>query len=414
MIGLYDHQKRAVRLLRSGSVLCGGVGTGKSLTALAYYFTVVCDGRLGDDVESYRRPTSLRPLYIISTARKRDTLEWHHECAKLGLRTDSEASDGHIPPKDPITIDSWNNIKKYVDVKGAFFIFDEQRVVGKGAWVKAFLKIAKNNDWIMLTATPGDQWVDYIPLFIANGFYKNRTQFIREHVVYAPMSKFPKIVKYLNTRRLMSCLNKILVRMEYERKATVHEDWVETRYDRKTYDRIFKERWNPFDDKPVENVSQYCFLQRRVVNTDPDRAEHVLALQRRHRKAIVFYNFNEELYLLREMAESNGIQFGEWNGHKHDDLPTGKDWLYFVQYGAGAEGWNCTSSNCIIFFSLTYSYKTFVQAKGRIDRINTRYTDLYYYELTSKSPIDRAIRACLVEKRDFNEKAFASQENRIR
>ncbi len=401
-VGLYEHQKRAVELLRSGSVLCGGVGTGKSLTALAYYISKVCGGSLATDVEEARPMSVAKPLYVITTARKRDTGEWDRECMKVGLKTALTAPEDHI-----VTVDSWNNIRKYADVKDSFFIFDEQRVVGNGAWVKAFLKIAKSNEWILLTATPGDQWVDYIPVFVANGFYRNRTQFIREHVVYAPMAKFPKIVRYLNVPKLRRLRERIVVPMTYEKKATQHDEWTRVRYDRALYDRVYRERWNPFDDCPIENVSQYCYIQRRVVNSDPERLERLLAIQRAHRKVIVFYNFDYELEMLRGFAESHGIFHIEWNGHRHETIPeTEPAWLYFVQYTAGAEGWNCIEANCITFYSLTYSYKTFVQARGRIDRLNTPYTDLYYYELYSKSPIDLAIRSCLRQKRDFNERTF--------
>lgn len=401
-IGLYEHQKRAVGLLRSGSVLCGGVGTGKSLTALAYYIKS-CGGTLATDVSPAKPLKRRKPLYIITTARKRDTGEWDEECLKVGLKTHLTASEGPF-----VTIDSWNNIKKYTDVKNAFFIFDEQRVVGKGAWVKAFLKITRQNKWILLTATPGDQWIDYIPVFIANGYYRNRTQFIREHVVYAPMSKFPKIVRYLNTKKLERLRRDIIVPMTYEKKASLHDIWMSVRYDKALYDKVYKDRWNPYDDKPIENISQYCYIQRRIVNTSQDRLDKLTYVLKHHGRVILFYNFDSELEMLREFAKKHDIFTIEWNGHKHETIPDDKSkWLYLVQYNAGAEGWNCTQTNCIVFFSLTYSYKTFAQARGRIDRLNTPYQDLYYYEFYSKSPIDRAIRGCLDSKEDFNERTFA-------
>lgn len=90
-------------------------------------------------------------LCIITTARKRDTGEWDEELAHFYMSTDPE----HDIYEHKVVVDSWNNIGKYVGVKNAFFIFDEQRVVGKGAWVKSFYKITQNNEWILLSATPG-------------------------------------------------------------------------------------------------------------------------------------------------------------------------------------------------------------------------------------------------------------------
>ena len=401
-VGLYEHQKRAIDSLRPGSILCGGVGTGKSLTALAYFYTKICGGTLESDVAVGTPMKRHIPLYIITTARKRDSKEWEDELLKIGIDPTS------------VVVDSWNNIKKHVGVHGSFFIFDEQRVVGKGAWVRSFLKITKENQWILLTATPGDAWVDYIPVFLANGFYKNRTQFIREHVVYAPMSKYPKIIRYLKEPKLRALRDKIVVPMAYEKEASLHDKYLTVIYDRELYDRVYLQRWNPFDDAPIENVSSYCYLQRRVVNESPDRMVAVRNIHRIHRRLIIFYNFDYELYALREFAEENGIEHREWNGHRHEPVPDGKSWLYFVQYAAGSEAWNCVATNAMVFYSANYSYKTLKQARGRIDRLNTPYTDLYYYYLYSTAPIDKAIRTALAAKRDFNENTFSSQLLHVR
>lgn len=397
-VGLYEHQKRAVDSLRPGSILCGGVGTGKSLTALAYFYTKICGGQLETDDRLGHKMENPLPLYIITTARKRDSKEWESELLKLGIELQTQ-----------VVVDSWNNIAKYVGVKGAFFIFDEQRVVGKGAWVRAFLKIVKENKWILLTATPGDTWVDYIPVFIANGFYRNRTQFIREHVVYAPMSKYPKIVRYLKEPKLRQLRDRIVVPMDYKKEATPHDKNLSVMYDHEKYDQVYSMHWDPYENLPIENVSSYCYLQRRVVNESDDRLRAIRNIHQTHGKLIIFYNFDYELELLRSLAKESGIVCQEWNGHRHEEVPDGPSWLYLVQYAAGAEAWNCVATNTMVFYSPTYSYKTMQQARGRIDRLNTPYTDLYYYHLYSSAPIDKAIRTSLAAKKDFNEKTFASQ-----
>ena len=166
-IQLRDYQLDAVRRMKNGCILCGGVGSGKSRTALAYYY--LCeDGEIGTD-EYVPMGDPPKDLYIITTARKRDTCEWEGELSPFLLSPNHEVN----LYSNKVVIDSWNNIQKYAEVQNAFFIFDEQRVVGTGAWVKAFLRITKANRWILLSATPGDTWQDYIPVFIANGFYKN-------------------------------------------------------------------------------------------------------------------------------------------------------------------------------------------------------------------------------------------------
>ena len=212
---LYDYQKDAINRMSNGCILNGGVGSGKSRTALYYYFT-----KQGGSVDKEFIPMNKpKDLYIITTARKRDTFEWEGELSSFLMSTDEKQTKRY---GNKIIVDSWNNIKKYAEVKNSFFIFDEQRVIGYGAWTKAFLKIAKSNEWILLSATPGDTWSDYIPVFIANGFYKNKTEFIREHVVYSRFSKYPKIDRYLNTGKLIRLRNKILVDMDFKRKTIPH------------------------------------------------------------------------------------------------------------------------------------------------------------------------------------------------
>lgn len=403
-IKLYPYQIDAVRRMKNGCILCGGVGSGKSRTGLAYYY-LLNGGKI--DTDNYI-PMDEHPkdLYIITTARKRDTLEWEKDMGPFLLSTKPE----NCRYKNKIVVDSWNNITKYVDISNAFFIFDEQRLVGTGKWSKSFLKIAKNNQWILLTATPGDQWSDYISVFVANGFYKNPSEFRRRHIVYSRYVKFPKIEKYLETGRLIRLRNRILVQMDFKRETISHHEDIYVDYDATNYRMISRSRWNPWDNKPIENASEYCYALRRVVNTDDMRLEAVADLMKEHPRAIIFYNFDYELELLRGLAEHFGIEYAEWNGHKHQDIPIQYNkWMYLVQYTAGAEGWNCTLTDTIIFYSQNYSYKTMVQASGRIDRLNTPFRDLYYYHLKSRSGIDLAISKALSNKKKFNETKFAGK-----
>lgn len=399
MVSLYDHQRKALGNMKNGCILCGGVGSGKSRTSLAYYY-IQQGGKLDSDDEFMKNPLD---LYIITTARKRDTLEWENELAPFLLSTHSDANYY----KNTVVIDSWNNIAKYKEIRNAFFIFDEQRVVGYGAWTKAFLKIAKSNKWILLSATPGDTWSDYIPVFIANGFYRNKTDFVDQHVVYDWRCKnYPKIDRYLNTKRLVRLRNSILVEMEFDRHTTAHHQDVAVTYNIPLYKDISKNRWNPWEDRPIETASELCFGWRKIVNSDESRSVAVLEIMEDHPKVIIFYNFDYELDILKSLGYPEGTEVAEWNGHKHQEIPTGDKWVYLVQYTAGCEGWNCITTDTIIFYSQNYSYKVMVQASGRIDRLTTPFSDLYYYHLKSFSGIDLAISRALKEKKNFNEGKF--------
>ncbi len=454
-VKLYDYQIAAVEKMQNGCILCGGVGSGKSRTALAYYY-LQNGGEpscLTGTEEYIPMKDPPKDLYIITTARKRDTMEWEGDLSPFLLSIHKDVN----LYSNLIKVDSWNNIGKYADVKNAFFIFDEQRVIGAGAWVKAFLKIAKSNQWILLSATPGDTWQDYIPVFVANGFYKNRTEFIREHVVYSRFSKFPKIDRYLNTGRLIRLRNRILVNMDFKRQTVSHHEdvfvrysieqykdvgrtrWdpykneprlrnrilvnmdfkrqtvshhedVFVRYSIEQYKDVGRTRWDPYKNEPITNAAGLCYIWRKIVNTDESRQLALLEIVEKHPRAIIFYNFDYELKLLKELfipyADTMYFEIAEWNGHKHQPIPESESWVYLVQYNAGAEGWNCIKTDTIIFYSQNYSYKIMQQSAGRIDRLNTPFKDLYYYHLKSRSGIDLAISKALKEKKDFNETRF--------
>lgn len=398
-IPLYDYQLDAIKRMKNGCILCGGVGSGKSRTSLAYYYL-----KQGGEVvpKDYIPMTNPKDLYIITTARKRDTLEWEGELSPFLLSPNPEVNYY----KNTVVIDSWNNIKKYANVTGAFFIFDEQRVVGSGAWVKAFLKIAKRNEWILLSATPGDTWSDYIPVFVANGFYKNKTEFITEHVVYSRFSKFPKIDRYLGTGKLLRLRNDILIDMDFKRQTISHHDDAYVKYDIEKYKTAMRTRWDPYKNEPIQQASGLCYVLRRIVNEDDSRQIMLMEIFEDHPKLVIFYNFDYELDILKSLYYGEKVEIAEWNGHKHQPIPTSKSWVYLVQYTAGAEGWNCVTTDTIVFYSQNYSYKVMQQAAGRIDRLNTPFKDLYYYHLKTRSGIDLAISKALSEKKQFNEKRW--------
>lgn len=396
---LRDQQREAVEKMFSGCILNGGVGTGKSRTGLYYY----CKEQ-GGNMDPYVPMKNPKDLYIITTAKKRDTFEWQQELLPFYLTTDEKEN---IWYKNKVVVDSWNNIPKYVSIKNSFFIFDEDRVTGSGVWVKSFLKIAKNNDWIVLSATPGDTWQDYIPVFIANGFYKNRTEFSREHIVYSRFTKFPKIDRYVGTGRLIRLRNKILIDMDVQKHTIPHHEDIVVRYNIPKCKEVFRTRWDPFKDEPIQQASGLCYVLRRIVNSDESRSVALLEILENKKRAIIFYNFDYELDILLNLGYRDGVEIAQWNGHKHQPIPESDKWVYLVQYTAGCEGWNCIKTDTIIFYSQTYSYKTLEQACGRIDRLNTPYIDLYYYHLRSLSGIDLAIHQALIKKKKFNEQKFS-------
>lgn len=401
-IPMDDYQLDAISHMHNGCILCGGVGSGKSRTALAYYYAQN-GGDLYDTSDKISLMKNPPDLYIITTAKKRDSLEWEEELGTWLLST-HEDINGY---KNKVVVDSWNNIDRYTFVQNAFFIFDEQRVVGYGKWAQTFINIARHNKWILLSATPGDTWTDYMAVFIANGFYKNKTDFINQHVVYSwKVKNFPKIDHYIDEYRLEMYKDQLLVNMWFKRNTIPHHITIMTDYNVNKYKDVVKHRFNPYTQEPIVNASEFCSVLRRIANEDESRSVKLLELFESHPRMIVFYNYDYELEILRNLYYGDNVIVAEWNGHNHQPVPTSDSWVYLVQYTAGSEGWNCITTDTIVFYSQNYSYKMTTQAAGRTDRRNTPFKDLYYYHFKSTSSIDIAIGRTLSTKKDFNEGKF--------
>lgn len=397
-IQLTDYQVDAVEKMHNGCILRGNTGSGKTLTSLVHVFEKILKGSSplypGHD---YVAPIYNIPVYIITTPMKRDSFDWSRESA--------------LVPLNLTGIDSWNNIKKYENIKNAVFIFDESKVIGYGAWTQSFLKITKNNAWVLLSATPGDTWLEYMPVFLANGFYKNKTEFEREHVMWSRFSKYPKVERYFNIPRLIRYRDSIVIDMPDQRPTTQHHEDILCDFDSILYDTLSENRWNIFENKPIRDISQLCYLLRKLINSDESRLKAIESIFNRHKKVIIFYNFNYELDILRNWCDSNNITYSEWNGHNHDQIPETRFWVYLCQYTAAKEAWNCIETDCIVFYSQTYSYKALVQSAGRIDRMNTTFMHLYYYHLISAAPIEAAIQTSLEHKENFNEKRWLQADH---
>lgn len=405
MVTLREHQKKALKQMKNGCILCGGVGSGKSITSISYFFLLA-----GGSIEPFKRPKVMKDLYIITTARKRDTFEWDNELLRFGLTRTGENYGNKV------VVDSWNNLHKYVEhkegrgwkplVQNAYFIFDEQRVIGTGTWVKSFLCLTKVNEWILLSATPGDTWLDYIPVFIANGFYSNFTDFRLQHIIYSPFTKFRKVERYINVPKLERLRNDILVDMPFERKTEQHHNDIYVDYDSALYSKLMRDRFDYEKQVPFKNAAELCTALRKVCNMSPEKFNIILDIIKDKHKVIIFYNFDYELEALIDLFKRARMIFAQWNGHKHEPVPDADEWVYLVQYTAGCEGWNCITCDTIIFFSQNYSYKVMVQAAGRIDRMNTPYNDLWYYHFKTRAGIDRGISRAISQKKKFNEEKY--------
>ena len=215
------------------------------------------------------------------------------------------------------------------------------------------------------------------------------------------------VTGYRGETRLIRLRDRILIDMDFRRHTIPHDEDIYATYNVSMYKEAIKTRFDPYKKEPIQQAAGLCYVLRKIVNSDESRQVKLLEIFESHPKMIIFYSFDYELDILKKIYYGDGVEVAEYNGHAHEVIPNSDKWVYLVNYSAGAEGFNCIKTNCIVFYSQTYSYKTLLQAKGRIDRLNTPFTDLYYYHLKSRSGIDLAISRALHEKKKFNERKFA-------
>ena len=191
-----------------------------------------------------------------------------------------------------------------------------------------------------------------------------------------------------------------------ERHTTRVRKTIYCDYDHDLYKWVVKNRMDPWTNEPLRDAGGVCRILRKVVSDNDWRSDETLRLLASHERVIVFYNYDYELERILAVADRDGRPSAQWNGHRHDPVPRGERWIYICQYTSAAEGWNCTDTDTVLFWSLNYSWRVMEQCEGRIDRLNTPYSRLRYYFLESKSSIDEAIRRSLSLKKVFNERAF--------
>lgn len=376
-----DYQKRAINQMHNGCILCGGVGAGKSLTSLGYIDKVYPSGT----------------VYIITPARKRNTGEWFDDIRKNDM------------DETRFVVDSWNNLSKYKDVKDAFFLFDEQKVSGKGTWAKSLIRIAKSNQWILLSATPGDTYDDYATVLIANGFVRNRTTWYDEYCV-TKSQPFFHIVDHKNKDVIDMMIRRIFIKMDYQsdKKRIERVIPIQARSAGEEKEILMTHK-APGAQMPFTTFAAAIAYVRMNCYDKSKKTEALRKIIEKHKKIIVFYNFLSEKLEIERAAIDANVTINFYNGQRHDPIPDTDEWVYGVQYNSGAEAWNCITTNAMVFYSPNYSYKTMEQAHGRIDRVNSPYECLYYYMLLNELNIDNKVMNALSSKKDFNEKMLEEE-----
>ena len=207
----------------------------------------------------------------------------------------------------------------------------------------------------------------------------------------------------------MKFKKEILVNMDDDKATKQWHIDLTCSYDPVLYNAYADSRWNFEEDMPIMNASKLVYMLRKVCNSDPSRLEKLYEICQSHPKLIIFYQFDYERDLITCMLSFKGIPYAEYNGHIHQPIPTGDRWAYVVHLSS-SEGWNCIETDTVVFYSLSYSYRAYVQACGRTDRRTTPFQDLYYYRLKSASKIDKAIMDAHRRKKKFNEANWVKKQ----
>lgn len=127
-------------------------------------------------------------------------------------------------------------------------------------------------------------------------------------------------------------------------------------------------------------------------------------------RLIIFYNFNGELEVLRDLCASVERPVSIICGNIKDlsSYEKSKDSVTLVQYQAGAMGLNLQKSNKIVYFTPPLSSEFFEQSKKRIHRIGQDRTCFYYYLICSGS-IEEKIYRTLAMRKDYTERLFENE-----
>lgn len=124
-------------------------------------------------------------------------------------------------------------------------------------------------------------------------------------------------------------------------------------------------------------------------------------------RVIIFYNFEHENEVLKEIAENLQRSVSVVNGQIKDleAYEEKSDSVTLIQYQAGAMGLNLQKANKIIYFTPPLGSELFEQSKKRIHRIGQDRPCFYYY-LICKNSIEEKIYQVLEMRKDYTEELF--------
>lgn len=408
---LYDYQEQYIRRLPASCIMAADLGTGKTLMSLAHW---------------ERRNTG-RPLLVVAPASKIRTGDWEAEAKRwfqLAMPDITYISYESLRLMDKETrrprhwqFTGLRNGSVIYDV-----IADECHALKnpQSKQSRAIYEITRSGGlFIGLSGTPmPNGWIDFAGYSKIFNFTRGITEFKNRFCNYVDYKGFPELKSYNDIPTLESQLRKCAFKLDRDQAAELPNRSMLgvniklTPKISKLYYQMKLSRKDPRTDELLDNSTRLLSILRQ--STTNARLDSLLSIVNdTSDNIVIFYNYiSERKAILKALAKSEKTILRS-DGDQHDKLPAAganiQNTILVAHYKSGSTGLNLQWANVTVYFSPTYSYQEFEQSVGRTHRHGQTKKCLYYL-FNVRNTVDRDIWTCLREKRDFNEKLWASEE----
>lgn len=394
---LYEYQKKVIDKADSSWLFALGTGTGKTILSIHHY------------LKHYNGES----LLIIAPAQKVLEGGWDREVQRV-------ANFYNIQIQYDVM--SYGVLaKKWNLYKGWFVIFDECHYVKNPTSQrgKAALNLTRiSTNFSLLSATPSSNgWADTINYMLMFNFYRNKTQFIKEHAIHETKFFGQKQIKVIadwkDQDKLKMLYQSISTKLSKDDCLDLPPLIFEDVYFKvsKEYEIIRKKRVLETENGPIayDTVMKLQHGLRFYANQKDKLSYTEMLAESTNENIVIFYYYQQEKDdLVKVLAKNKKIY--EVSG-KVNHLPSRDQWdelkntVTLVQYQAGAAGIELQYCNLVIFYTPTFSFQDYDQALGRAYR-NGQTKKVTVYRYITKKSVEEHVYRSLAEKKDFTESLF--------
>lgn len=320
---------------------------------------------------------------------------------------------------------SWHMLKKWTDKKSPqqlanyYFVADELQRCRQGVsslMGRAFLFITKHcKAWTGYTGTPGDNWLQFHPYFIATGKIKNKTEFMRDYTI-SQQYPFPMVLGFRHEDTLKGWWRDISY--EPDTSEVMSQLPAETHQimrfpTPKGYKKVLKSSTTLDGEFLDSNMALYHHLRQMCATKQKlDALEDLLSSL--SSPLVIFFNYTCEREQILGLAAHMKRKVWRIDGECHE-IPTeetiGQNDIVLCHYLSGSEALNLQFCHYMVFYSPNYSYSISVQAKGRVKRVGQQ-NPMFFYSFLCSDSIEEEVMDCIKQKKDFAEKIWSPSVKR--